>query len=206
MSQSSRDLRTYTNWRDRHRATLKKGRQPSLHVQIASERARSELKLETGDVSIVEIAVGARPFGHRFGSLVHAVLATIPLDSDAEHIRASAQLHGRILGALAEEIEAAATTVDAALQHPLMERARKAAASGACHREVPLTLREDDGTLIEGLADLAFRENSKWIVVDFKTDQELNGVLERYRRQLAIYATAISRATSSSSEGFLFRL
>ena len=48
--------------------------------------------------------------------------------------------------------------------------------------------------------------NRKWIVVDFKTDEELAGVLERYRRQVAIYATAISKVTSSSSEAFLFRL
>jgi len=43
-------------------------------------------------------------------------------------------------------------------------------------------------------------------VVDFKTDQELAAALERYRRQVAIYATAISKATSSSSESFLFRV
>jgi ATP-dependent exoDNAse (exonuclease V) beta subunit len=201
-----RDLRAYTEWRDQHRGTLSKGAQPSLNVQTASERARAELNLETGDVRVVEIAGGARPFGPRFGSLVHVVLATIPLDGDTEQIRASTQLHGRILGAPVDEIEAAVATVTAALQHPLMERARKAAACGACHREVPLTLREDNGTLIEGLADLAFREDGKWIVVDFKTDQELAGALERYRRQVAIYATAISKATSSTSEAFLFRL
>jgi ATP-dependent exoDNAse (exonuclease V) beta subunit len=200
------DLRNYSVWRDQHRATLEKGKQPSLHVQTASERARSEPKFEAGDVSVVEIAAGARPFGPRFGSLVHAVLATVPLDGDAEQIRASTQLHGRIFGALGEEIEAAVTTVAFALQHPLMERARKAAACGACHREVPLTLREEDGTLIEGLADLAFQENGKWIVVDFKTDQELAAALERYRRQVAIYAAAISKATSGSSEAFLFRV
>ena len=201
-----RDLRNHSVWSDQHRATLEKGKQPSLHVQTASERARGEPKFEAGDVGVVEIAGGARPFGPRFGSLVHAVLATVPLDSDAEQIRASTQLHGRIFGALGKEIEAAVTTVASALQHPLMERARKAAACGACHREVPLTLREEDGTLIEGLADLAFQENGKWIVVDFKTDQELAAALERYRRQVAIYAAAISKATSSSSEAFLFRV
>jgi ATP-dependent exoDNAse (exonuclease V) beta subunit len=48
--------------------------------------------------------------------------------------------------------------------------------------------------------------NRKWIVVDFKTDEELAGVLERYRRQVAIYATAISEATASSCDSFLFRV
>ena len=201
-----RDLRNYSAWRDQHRATLEKGRQPSVQVVAASERARSELDLETREVRIVEIDVAVRPFGPRFGSLVHVTLATIPLDSAAGEIRASAQLNGRILGASGDEVEAAVTTVTAALQHPLMERARKAAASGQCYREVPLTLREEDSTLVEGFADMAFREDDKWIVVDFKTDQELAAAVGRYRRQVAIYATAISKATSSSSEAFLFRL
>jgi len=50
-----------------------------------------------------------------------------------------------------------------------------------------------------------FRENGKWVVVDFKTDQELTGALERYRRQVTIYATAISKATASSCDSLLFR-
>ena len=200
------DVRSYTSWSDQHRKTLDTGRRPTLNVLTASERARGEPKFEVGDVNLVEIAVGPRPFGPRFGSLVHVVLATCPLDGEVEQIRSSAQLHGRILGAPAEEIEAAATTVGAALRHPLMERARKAAASAACYREIPVTLCDDDDSLVEGLADLVFRENGTWIVVDFKTDQELAGSMERYRRQVSIYATAISKATSSRSEAFLFRL
>jgi ATP-dependent exoDNAse (exonuclease V) beta subunit len=201
-----RDLQNYAAWRDQHRATLEEGRQPSLQVLTASERARTKLDLETGDVKVVEIGVAARPFGPRFGSLVHVILASIPLDSSTEQIRASAELNGRIFGAPAEEVEAAVKAVASALQHPLMERARQAASCGACYRELPVTLREEDGTLVEGLADLAFRENGKWVVVDFKTDQELAGVLERYRRQVAIYATAISKATASSCDSFLFRV
>ena len=127
-----------------------KGKQPSLHVQTASERARGEPKFEAGDVGVVEIAGGAGDSDRRFGSLVHAVLATVPLDSDAEQIRASTQWtpHFRCTG---KEIEAAVTTVASALQHPLMERARKAAACGACSLlKSPLTLREEGWTLIEG--------------------------------------------------------
>jgi hypothetical protein len=36
--------------------------------------------------------------------------------------------------------------------------------------------------------------------------RELAGALERYRRQVAIYATAISKATASSCDSFLFRV
>jgi ATP-dependent helicase/nuclease subunit A len=145
-------------------------------------------------------------FGPRFGSLVHAVLATVALDSTFEQVQASVKLHGRILGAGKEEIEAAAPTILATLQHPLMARARVAAAAGACRREVPVTLREQDGTIIEGVADLAFREAGSWIVVDFKTDQELASRLQHYKRQLSIYASAVSNAAGHPAEAFLFRV
>src|SRR5439155_3165547 len=48
-----------------------------------------------------------RPTGPRFGTLVHAVLATIALDADAASIRAGCALQSRILGATVAECEAA---------------------------------------------------------------------------------------------------
>jgi len=201
-----RDLETYTRWRDERQRTVEKGGLPSLRVKTVHERAASELELDTDRVQVVEISSGVRPAGPRFGSLVHAVLATIPLDGGARTIQASAELYGRILGAPPEEITAAVSTVGAALEHPLMRRAGRAARAGACRREVPLTFSEDDGAVLEGFADLAFLEEGRWIVVDFKTDQELAGSVGRYRRQVAMYAEAISKATSTASEGFLFRL
>jgi len=46
----------------------------------------------------------------------------------------------------------------------------------------------DDGLLVEGVADLVFKDEATWVVVDFKTDWEIKGDLERYRRQVSIYA------------------
>jgi hypothetical protein len=108
------------------------------------------------------------------------------------------------VGAKVEEIEAAIVAVTAALRHPLIQRAQAAVAKGKCYRELPLALRMDDGSLIEGAADLVFWEDGGWIVVDFKTDRELTNELERYRRQVSIYARAISQAHTASCGGFLF--
>jgi len=47
---------------------------------------------------------------------------------------------------------------------------------GQCYRELPLTLRLDDGTLVEGIADMVFLDAEK-CVVDFRTDQRSGGVL-----------------------------
>jgi ATP-dependent exoDNAse (exonuclease V) beta subunit len=76
-----------------------------------------------------------------------------------------------------------------------LRRARAAEARGRCRRETPITRKLADGTLVEGVVDLAFEENGTWIVVDYKTDRELRAAgIEQYRRQVALYAEAIRRS------------
>jgi ATP-dependent exoDNAse (exonuclease V) beta subunit len=70
-------------------------------------------------------------------------------------------------------------------------------------------LKLDDGTLVEGFADVAFLETEPapaWTVVDFKTDAEIAGRLEDYRRQVAIYARGVREATGIPTKGVLLRL
>ena len=61
-----------------------------------------------------------------------------------------------------------------------------------------------DGTMVEGIVDLAFEEDGQWAVVDYKTDRELaaDGE-ERYRRQIAFYMSAIRQATGMPATGVL---
>ena len=70
---------------------------------------------------------------------------------------------------------AAGAIGEGVLSHDLLARARRADARGACRRETPVTLTLDDGTLVEGVVDLAFEEDGAWIVVDYKTDREIGG-------------------------------
>ena len=64
-----------------------------------------------------------------------------------------------------------------------------------------------DGTLIEGVVDLAFEEGGAWTVVDYKTDREIAASGEdRYRRQVALYVAAIAQATGQSAHGVLIRV
>ena len=82
---------------------------------------------------------------------------------------------------------------------------------GHCRREVPVAIRAEDGTLIEGVVDLTFLEldavahgddsdqHGTWTVVDFKTDKELDTALDVYTRQVATYAEMIARATGQAA-------
>jgi len=146
-----------------------------------------------------------RPAGRRFGSLVHAVLATVPLDAEEGRVRQVTELQARVHGAPPEEVRSATRIVTAVLKHPLLDGARQAAKRGECRRETPVTDRVGP-VLVEGVVDLAFREGGEWTVIDFKTDQEIESGLEVYRRQVAIYASTIARATGEKARAILVRV
>jgi ATP-dependent exoDNAse (exonuclease V) beta subunit len=127
----------------------------------------------------------------------------VPLVADEDLIARSANIHARLLNAGADEIRASVDVVSAVLRHELIARAR---ASASVKRETPVSWLQPDGTLIEGVLDLAFEEGGQTIVVDFKTDHELSAGETRYRAQLLQYLTAVSRATGRAATGVLFRV
>jgi ATP-dependent exoDNAse (exonuclease V) beta subunit len=144
-----------------------------------------------------------RPAGPRFGALVHAALAFTPLSAAHAAIEAIAAVQGRILAAPPDEVAAAIEAVTAALAHPLLRAAEGAA---VLRRETPISLLDDDGTLIEGVVDLAFRDDTGWTVVDYKTDVELSAHAGIYSRQVALYARALATATGVPARAVLLRL
>ena len=208
-------LADYERWRDERTMVVANGGRPSVRVQTATawaadaanqgiDEAMLDLPAEAGRCEIIQIpGAEKRPRGARFGTLVHAVLATVPLDAALDLVERTAQTQGRIINAPAEEVAAASLVVSAVLSHPLAARAR---ASRSVKRETPVSWLQKDGTLIEGVLDLAFEEADATIVVDFKTDHELAAGESRYRAQLQQYVNAVARATGRAASGVLFRV
>jgi ATP-dependent exoDNAse (exonuclease V) beta subunit len=203
------DLARYQAWKEDLAATLARGARPSLVVRTVTEQAAAATEGENPErVTILSVAGAGqeRPHGPRFGTLVHAILASVSLDAGRDEIEQHAQLQARIFGAPEEERSAAVSVVRDAIAHPLLRRASRAFAEGRCRRECPVVLRADDRELIEGVVDLAFEEAGVWTVVDFKTDRELEGSLAAYRRQVGLYADMVSRATGCPAHAVLLRL
>ena len=208
-------VRTATEWASGESAlapSLKRWepqpRQTGLFdVGVAETDVRDDTRAGDDGVLIVDARGPTSYGGARFGELVHAVLGVAPLDADADAVRAVADVQGRVLSAPENEISGAVETVQRILGHDLLARARAAAARGSCRRETPVSCVMPDGTLVEGVVDLAFEESGEWTVVDYKTDRELESSgEERYRRQLAVYLSAITRATGCPANGVLVRL
>ena len=201
--------RAYRDWRHGRDAAVGAAQAPSVVVKTATEAAIAEVPLtNVVDVEIERVGHGGeRPGGIRFGTLVHAMLADVPLSSTASEVVAHlAAAHGRVLGAEPSEMAAARQVVEEVLAHPLLGAAARAADQGRCYRETPVTLRLEDGALVEGNVDLAYERDGAMVVIDFKTDRELEGALDKYRRQVQIYASAVATATGRPVRAVLMRI
>ncbi len=214
-------LAAYRQWEAQRTAAIADASRPSISsrtvTQLAADRELPLIDADALRIEVVELPrVASRPFGPRFGTLVHTTLATVPLDADEGTVRAVAATQGRILlgsgPGVDEEVYAVVEAVTAVLRHPLFDQVRAANAAGRCYRELPLIWQAPDGTLIEGTIDLAFEEpgstaaERRLVVLDFKTDRELDVEGERYRRQLAIYCRALTALQGGSARGILMRV
>jgi len=80
--------------------------------------------------------------------------------------------------------------------------------AGVCRREAPVTLKLRNNSMVEGIVDLAYQDptdKDTWMVVDYKTDFEMKGRLDEYRKQVWLYALAISRASGKKAKPVLLQ-
>jgi ATP-dependent exoDNAse (exonuclease V) beta subunit len=205
----------YDRWRLACTDARTAGNVPSLQVATAGRWASDSAAdagavlahVPTTVVDAWEQRPGGRGAGPAFGLLVHALLAQVPFDAPDDWLAQAAAVEARVLGLGEPDALAAVSRVERVLRLDLLERARQAMARDACRRETAVTCVMPDGTLVEGVVDLAFEEDGRWVVVDYKTDAELaaDGE-ERYRRQIGVYATAIARATGRPASGVIVRV
>ena len=201
----------YDRWRVARTAAKAAGATPSSAIATVREHAITASGLNVASVEIVDLTAEGRSGdlagGVAFGSLVHGVLAGVPFDASLDAIENVARLEARVLAIGPDETGAAVRAVERLLRHDILRRASAAEERGRCRRETPITRRLPDGTLVEGVVDLAFEENGAWVVVDYKTDRELRSAgVEQYRRQVAIYAEAIADATGAPARAVLVRV
>jgi ATP-dependent exoDNAse (exonuclease V) beta subunit len=134
------------------------------------------------------------------------MLATTPLDAEPRSLERLARSLAALIGATEEEIAAAAVAVERALSHDVLVRAREMAARGGLRREVPVVLMLDEQDAVDGVVDLAFRDEDGWLVVDYKTDDpsKITGEhLDVYKKQVDLYRAAVERATGQPARAML---
>ncbi|MFN7922526.1 MAG: UvrD-helicase domain-containing protein [Bryobacteraceae bacterium] len=196
---SAASLDRYREWSQARADRISESSRP-LHTVFTPSEAREappDFDCEIGFETVSR--PDTRPGGRRFGTLVHAAMRDVPFDAEGPDVVAVVQLHARLLGAGDADVSAAADAVIAALRHPLIRAAHTAE---ECLREVPVTYKFD-GRIVEGVIDLAYRAGGAWMIVDFKTDEDLDANRKHYEMQLRWYAFALSRVTGAVARGWL---
>ena len=192
-------------WTTRLERLRTEGAEPGLRVRTVTERREGDLAIDTTGVRIERTGVDrvTRPGGKRFGVLVHAILAEIALEASRGAIERMASVQGRVLGASREEVTAATEAVAVALEHPVLTAARRAR---RVWREAPVSTRDPDGAITEGVIDLVYEDDGGIVVVDFKTDQEIDRHLGAYARQVAMYGDAVARVLAKPARCVLLQV
>jgi ATP-dependent exoDNAse (exonuclease V) beta subunit len=211
---SEASIAAHAGWQANRARIRDEAASPLMKVETATasaEKLGGVAETESSDVRVESAGQFVRrPHGDRFGVLVHAMLAVVDLAADRSDVESAAELQGRLHNATPEEMAAAVDVVASALNHPLLKRAAGAAARGRCRRESSIGVTLEDGTIVEGVLDLAFLDvtdrGEEWIVIDFKTDLEIGDRIEKYKRQVALYAHAVSRASGAVARGVLMKL
>jgi ATP-dependent exoDNAse (exonuclease V) beta subunit len=192
--QAAEGLRLYQQWRDRRAARIAQGSVPSFRTATAETLGRAAgagIRVET---ITLPFAAG-RPGGRRFGRLVHDILQHA---GGGEDVEALSVLWGRRHGAGEMERTVAVEVARAALAH----EALAVPAGARCYRELPVMVRLEDGTLVDGRIDFAWSDGASWTVIDYKTDRRE----KRNVAQVEVYALALQRATGLPVRGIVLEV
>ncbi len=192
--QSMAGLRLYRQWCDRRASRIERGSAPSFRTSTAEMLGRDAGALIAVQTITLPIAPG-RPGGRTFGRLVHDILQHAGAGEDLESL---AVVWGRRHGAGEFERAAAVDAARAALAH----EALAIPAGARLYRELPVMVRLEDGTLVDGRIDFAWSDGESWTVIDYKTDRRE----KRNVAQVQVYALALQRATGLPVRGIVLEV
>lgn len=197
------------------------GRAPKAQISIAEEdvaQARAKIGLQwaaaaqntysTVSAKAEALEKGQILYAHgehgtEWGSVIHLLLQTVMSDPSANlsSLASAALTEQGLDSALAED---ALDTVASVTKAEIWKRALKSPhrlVEAPFQRLVPNEATDDParGTILRGVIDLAFLEESGWVIVDYKTERvskdRVHTLVDLYRPQVTSYAEAWKQIT-----------
>lgn len=157
--------------------------------------------------------------GAEYGTMMHTVMQMIDLEGDLSPSGIRAQLDGlaqrEIIAAdLAREVD-----ISAVADFFTLPLGRRMIASKDVRRELPFGIllaakdfyleADEEQIFVQGVADVLFRNDDGWTLIDYKTDRKADGetLRARYQVQIELYRRAIEKLTGIPvTESYLYAL
>ncbi|MBQ7454828.1 MAG: UvrD-helicase domain-containing protein, partial [Clostridia bacterium] len=166
------------------------------------ETKRHALKLDTLPQQLPDFLMDEAPRGADRGAAMHKALCALDPDQDIFEQLQRMQARGELTAE--ERSLLRVEDIRAFFASPLAARMR---AATEVRREWGFTLAHGD-MLVQGVIDLCFLENERWVLVDYKTDRCPAADLPAlYSEQLRWYARALREITGQEvAEAWLYGL
>uniref|UniRef100_Q02D20 DNA 3'-5' helicase n=1 Tax=Solibacter usitatus (strain Ellin6076) TaxID=234267 RepID=Q02D20_SOLUE len=191
--QAADGLRVYEEWRGKRAARIAEGGVPRIRTKVAQSVSRADEAAGIVVETVTLPGVAGRPGGRKFGLVVHEILQRA---ESADEIAGLAAVWGRRHGASEPEIAAAGEAALAALAAIVVPEGAKR------YREMPVMVRLEDGTIVDGRVDCAWSDGTQWVVIDYKTDRRE----KRNVAQVQLYGLALQRATGLPARGVVLEI
>lgn len=187
-------------------------RKTSVSAVLRDEKRAADDELHARDVEIMRLPRFMQEqavTGAQIGTAFHRALCMI----DLARLRGAASLEEAVAGELTRLRESGVLSEAEARMVPASMLVRLFASpvgvrmlqSERVEREWAFTYRRTapDGSLqlLQGVVDCCFVEQGKWVLVDYKTDRDAAGAIERHRGQLNLYAEALAAITGMPVAG-----
>jgi ATP-dependent helicase/nuclease subunit A len=180
--QKAAGVQEYRQWQTRRQGIIESGKQPLFRV-VEATRARLDLPSFPEPARIRVDSARRTAKGRKFGRVLHRIMQNAILPIDREQLESLA----RSKEITPDDAKTAVELAIALFDHELL---KTGLASPAVHRELPITVKLDDGRIVEGRADLVISDGESWTVIDFKTGSPE----DRDERQVQLYAHALAIA------------
>ncbi len=188
-------------WQERHQEAISAGSRTIEAVTPTSLNPHTPA--ESADVGVDESErddSNINPLD--FGKAVHEALET----ADFTNHEITRRRTERICHKFHVPVDQVLQHIERALNSELIQRASM---SDVIHRELPLTTiqtKEEKHVITEGVADLVFREGEQWILVDYKSDDDIPpDRLSTYNAQLHQYMSMLNAAGIEVAEAYILR-
>ena len=193
------DLRR--RWQERHQETVNGGTRTIETVTPSS--LNPHMPDESADVGVDQSErddTSIHPL--HFGQAVHEALEAANFDN----LEVTRHRTVRICHTLHVPPDRVIEHLERAMASELIRRASR---SESVHRELPLAIiksGEDKTIITEGVADLVFSEADHFILVDYKSDEDIPpDRLNTYNLQIQQYAAMLSAAGAVVAEAYILR-
>ena len=154
--------------------------------------------------------------GAEFGTLMHRVMQNLNIDGDLSPQGIAAQVEDLARRQIIEPEHVKKIRADKIAAFFACEIGQRLVAAQKFYRELPFSrlidaerfFHVDEKIFIQGIIDLLFQDSDgKWILLDYKTDRNIENIAEKYRVQIELYTQAVeSLLKISVAEKYLYLL